>query len=136
MEHAAGITVITILDYGDIDIKDIASLEHFISRDAMADLVVDGGADRLRVGRMAMRRIIKRGGDGFLHIDHIVVAQLVQLACGDARLDMGRDKIQHFRSQFAGYAHFFDIFFCLDVDCHGIAGLAPRFSLSSYSRLW
>ena len=50
--HAAGVAVPAVLDDGDIHVQDVALFQRLVVRDAVADLVVDGGADRLGVGVM------------------------------------------------------------------------------------
>lgn len=118
IEHAAGVAMVAILDDRDVDIDDIAILQHLVTRNAMTDLVVDGSADGFWVGRMAGRGIIQRCRDGLLHIDHVIVAERIQLFGRDASFDVGGDEIQHLGSQPAGDAHFFDIGRVLDRDCH------------------
>ena len=73
-EHAAGITVIAILDGRDVEVDDVTIFQHAISGHAVAYLLVDRGADGLRVGRMAWGRVIQGGGDAALHVDHVIVA--------------------------------------------------------------
>ena len=43
--HLAGVAVIAILDHGDIDIEDVALLQHFVARNAVAHHVIDRRAD-------------------------------------------------------------------------------------------
>jgi hypothetical protein len=57
--------------------------------------------------------------DAALHIHHVVVAELVELAGADAGLDEGRDVIEDFRAETARDAHFFDFFGRFDRDAHG-----------------
>jgi hypothetical protein len=52
--------------------------------DAVADHVVDRGAQRRRVGRVARRLVAQRGRDAALHVDHVVVRQAVEFVGGDA----------------------------------------------------
>src|SRR5699024_9429199 len=42
--HAAGVAVPAVLDHGDVDIDDVAVLEHLRPRDPVADDVVGGDA--------------------------------------------------------------------------------------------
>ena len=49
--HAAGVAVEAVVDHGDVDVHDVAGLEHLVVRDAVADHVVHGGADGLRETR-------------------------------------------------------------------------------------
>src|SRR5690606_38187114 len=57
--HAAGIAVEAVLDDGDVDVEDVAGLEHLVAGNAVADLVVDGGADRLRERAVARWGIVE-----------------------------------------------------------------------------
>ena len=41
MEHAASIAVIGLFDGGDVNIQDVAVLEFFVTRYAMAYLMID-----------------------------------------------------------------------------------------------
>ncbi len=110
VEHAAGVAVIAVLDYGDVEIYDVAVFQYLVARDAVADDVIDRCADGFRIGRIARRTIIQRSRDGILHICHVFVAQAVQLAGGDADFDKGRDVIEYFRSKPAGNAHAGNVF--------------------------
>jgi hypothetical protein len=44
-----------------------------------------------------------------LYIYHVIVAELIQFARGDAGLNMRANEIKDFRRQPAGYAHFLDV---------------------------
>ncbi len=57
-EHAAAVAVESVLDDGDVDVDHIAALQRFVVRNAVADDIVDRGADRRGVGRVARRRVI------------------------------------------------------------------------------
>jgi hypothetical protein len=46
VEHAAGVTVKTILDHGDVDVDDVAALELLVPGNAMADHVIDRRTQR------------------------------------------------------------------------------------------
>ena len=46
--HAAGVAVEAVADHRDVDIDDVAGLQAPLVRDAVADHVVDRGADGLR----------------------------------------------------------------------------------------
>ena len=65
----------------------------------MADHVVDGGADRAREAA-----VVEGRRDGAA-LDDELMAEPVQFAGGDARLDMRRDEVERFRRQTAGPAH-------------------------------
>jgi len=70
--------------------------EWLVVRDAVTNLVVDRGADRLGVGLVASRRVVQRGWNGLLHIDDVVVAELVEFVGGDTRLHIGCDEVEKF----------------------------------------
>jgi hypothetical protein len=40
VEHAAGVAVEAVLDHGDVDVDDVARLEHLVAGNAVADLVL------------------------------------------------------------------------------------------------
>jgi hypothetical protein len=117
-EHAAVVAVVAVLDDGDVEVDHVAVLEHLVARDAVADDVVDRGADGLRVGRVAGRAVVQRRRDRALHVDHVFVAEAIQFAGGHAGLDEGRDVVQHFGAQAAGDAHAGDIFGGFNGDGH------------------
>jgi len=94
-EHAAGVAMPAVLDDGDVQIDDVAVLQGAVVGDAVADLVVDRGADRFRIGRVAARRVVQRGGDGALYLHHVVMGQLVQGLGGDAGLHVRSEVVQH-----------------------------------------
>ena len=106
MEHLAGVAVVAVLDDGDVDVDDVAVLQDFlVRRNAVADHFVDRGADRL--GKAV---VVQRRRDCLLHVDHVVVADAVELAGGDAGLDIGRNHFEHVGGEAAGDAHFFEFF--------------------------
>ena len=78
-EHAAGVAVPAVLDDGDVDVDDVAVLQRAVVRDAVAHLMVDRRADRLRVGDVARRRVVQRRRNAALHVHDVVVRQLVEL---------------------------------------------------------
>src|SRR5438034_7237581 len=84
VEHAARVSVKAVLDHGDVDVDDVARLELLVTRDAVAHDMVDRSADRRGVWLMPRRRIVERGGHRGLNVDHVVVAQPVELTGGDA----------------------------------------------------
>ena len=62
LHHDAGIAVVFVLDHGDIDIDDIAVFQFLgVRGDAVADHIVDRGADRAREAV-----VVQRGGDRLL----------------------------------------------------------------------
>ena len=105
--------MVAVLDDGDVDVDDVAALEFFRPRDAVADGVVDRGADRL-----GEALVVEGGGDHALHVDHIIVADAVQFLGGDARNDERGDHLQHLGGEPSGHAHFFGFLGGLDGDAH------------------
>ena len=96
-EHAAGITEIAVLDGGDVDVEDVTVLERLVAGDAMANLMIDGDARCLGVGFVTGGRVIQGGRNGLLHLDHVFMAEPVELAGCDARLDERGDVVENFR---------------------------------------
>src|SRR5712692_171460 len=119
--HAAGIAVKTVLDHGDVDIQDIAGLEHALPWNAVADLVVDRGADRFRKGLVAGRGVIQRGGDRLLLLDDQIMAKTVEFAGGDSGLDVRGDEVKHFPGKLPGDAHALDFLGGLQMYGHASA---------------
>jgi hypothetical protein len=75
----------------------------------MAHLVVDGCADGFWIGFIARRGVIQRCRYAGLYIHHVIVAELIQFARGDAGLNLRPYEFKDFRRQPAGYAHFLDV---------------------------
>jgi len=63
-EHLAGVAVEAILDDRDVDIHGVAPLQHLVARDAVADDMIDRGADGLRKAP-----VVEGCRNGLLHID-------------------------------------------------------------------
>lgn len=78
-------------------------------------------------------RVVQGGRDGLLHIDHVVVAQAVELAGGHAGLDERFDVVEDFGCQTAGHPHSFDFFGCLYGDAH--VGVGVPMVLDEVDRL-
>ncbi len=117
-EHAAGIAVPAVLDDGDVDVDDVALLEALVrARDAVADHVIDRGADRLREAA-----VIQGGRNGLLHVHDELVAAGIELVGGDAGYDVRADHVQHVRGQAAGDAHLFLLGGVLIVTCMALWG--------------
>ena len=76
-EHAAGVAVPAVFDDGDVDIDDIALFQRLVIGNAMADLVVDRGADGFGVGGVAAAFVVERCRDAALHLHNVVMCQLV-----------------------------------------------------------
>ena len=112
--HAAGVAMKAVADHGHVDIDDVAALQALVAGDAVADHVIDRGADGLRKAAVVQVR-----GDGFELVHDEVVAALVELLRGHPGLDERLDHVEHARRQTPGGAHLF--LFCrgLDGDVHG-----------------
>ncbi|RMS02430.1 hypothetical protein ALP75_200820 [Pseudomonas syringae pv. actinidiae] len=113
MKHSAGVAVVTVLDDRDVDVQRVAVLELPVAGDAVADHLIDRGADRL-----GKAFVVQRSRDRLLLVDDVVMADAVQFFGGDARLDMGRDHFQNFGGQAAGDAHLFNVFRGFEGDGH------------------
>jgi hypothetical protein len=87
--------VVAIFDDGDVDVDDVAMLEHFLAGDAVAHLMIDGSADGSWVWTVARGRVTKRGRNGTLNVHHVIVAELIELTGADARFHMWRDEVKH-----------------------------------------
>ena len=96
-EHFAGVAMETIFYDGDIDIYGVACLEGLpIAGNTVTNNVVYRRADGFRKAI-----VIQWGWDGFLHIDDVVVANLIQLAGANPRLHMRANHFQYFGGQLA-----------------------------------
>ena len=89
-EHAACVTMPTVFDDGNVDVDDIAFFEHLVIGNAVANLMVDGGANGLRVGRITRRLVVEGRWDGALNLNHEIMGQFVQFVGGDAWFYKGR----------------------------------------------
>ena len=116
--HAAGIAMVAVLDRRHVDVQDVAVLEYAVTGHAVADLVVDRGADRFRIRPVAGRRVVEGRRDAALNIDRIVVAETVDFVGRHAGLDEGFDVVEDFGGQAAGDAHLLDFFRRLDRNAH------------------
>ena len=97
--HAARIAVPAIDDERHVDIEDVALLQRARARDAVADHVVERGADRF--GEAA---IIERGGDGAVvhgELEHEPVERLG----GHAGPHLIDEEIEHLGHEPAGLRH-------------------------------
>src|SRR5207248_11042139 len=72
IEHATGVAVETILDDGDVDIDDVASLELLVAWDAVTDDMVDRRADRCGIRLITGRGVVERRRNRALHADHVL----------------------------------------------------------------
>ena len=118
-EHAAGIAVPAVFDDGHVDVDDIAFFQRLVVGDAVADLLVDRGADGFGVGDVAATGVVQRGWNAALHLRDEVVRQLVQFVGSDTRFDEGRQVIQYFGGQLARHAHACNAVSVFVGDSHG-----------------
>ena len=98
-EHAAGVAVPAVEDHRDVDVHDVALGEHLVARDAVADHVVDRGADRFREAAVVQRRRHRAA------LDDEVVAERVQRAGGHPGDDMRGHEVEHLGREPSGAAH-------------------------------
>src|SRR5581483_7755372 len=97
IEHAAAIAVVAVL-------------EHALARNAVAHLVIDRRANGFRKRLVAGRRIVERRGYRTLLPHHVIVAEVVQLAGGDAGLHVRADEVEHFGGEAPGDTHPLELF--------------------------
>ena len=116
--HAAGVAVVAILDGRDVQVDDVAVLQHAIAGNTVADLLVDRGADGFRIWDVPWRRVIERGRDAALYVHHVVVAEPIKFFGRDARLHEWFDIIQDFAGKSASDTHLFDVVIVFDGDSH------------------
>ena len=119
-EHAAGVAVPAVLDNSDVNIDHVAFFEGLVVGYAMADLVVDRGANGFWVGRLATALVVQRGRDGTLHLGDVVIGQFVQRVGGDAGLDEGCEVIKHLRGEAARNTHARDALGVFVGNGHGV----------------
>ena len=87
--HSACVTMKSIFNDSDIDINDVTIFQALVSRDAVADDMINAGADRLWKAP-----IVKRGGNCLESIHDVVMADLVKLSGGYTRFNMRPDHVQ------------------------------------------
>ena len=126
VEHPAGVAVEAVLDHRDVDVHDVAGLQDAIPRNAVADLVIDRGADRLRERRVAGRCVVERRRHGLLHLDHVVVAQAIEVVGGDAGGHVRRDVVEHLGGEASSDAHLLDLVRTLQDNRHVAVKKAVR----------
>ena len=102
--------VVAAEDRGDVDVHDVAVLEHALPRDAVADDLVDRHADALGVAV-----VVEGSGDGaVLHGEFVHPG--VDVVGGDAGPDARGDQIQGRHHQAAGAADRLDVLLRFDAD--------------------
>ena len=98
-ERRVGVAVHPVDVRRDVDVHEVAVLDDPAVGDAVADHLVDAGAQRL--GEAA---IAQRGGVRAL-VDEELVADPVQLVGGDARRHVAAHQLQRLRGDAAGVPH-------------------------------
>jgi len=117
-KHTAGVPVKAVLNHGDVDVHDVRGLQDPVARNAVADLVINRGADRFWVGLIARGAVVQGGGNRALHIDHVVMAEPVELPGGDPGPDMGANEVQDFGGETARDPHGVDFGARFELDGH------------------
>src|SRR5687767_642550 len=112
-KHFAGITMIAVLDDGNIDIDNVSVFQHPLARYPVAYLMIHRSADGL-----GETLIVEGSRYRLLLVDNVIVANFVQFRGCDPDSDMGLDHFQYFCRQTSGSAHFPDFFRCFYGDCH------------------
>src|SRR5690606_8354699 len=127
LEHAAGVAKPAVLDDGDIDIHDVAVLQHLLARNAVTDHVVHGRADGGGEGRVTRRCVAYRGRFCVQHIGDVVHADTIELTCGDPGPHELGKMIECGSRALAGGAHFVEVGGIGDETTHGLcAGLSKK----------
>ena len=104
-KHAAGISVKSVLDDGDVHIDDIPVLQAFLTGDAVTDLMVHGRANRLREAE-----VVQWSRDCLLHVDDVVMAQCIEFRGRDAGLDARVRQSEHLCRETTCDSHLLDVF--------------------------
>ena len=112
--HAAGVAVEAVADDRDVDVDDVAVLQAFVVRDAVAHHMVDRAADGF-----GETTVVEVRGDGLLHLHDVVVAEAVELVGGDPGFHMLADHVEHLGGEAARFTHFLLLFGGLQGDRHG-----------------
>ena len=86
------------------------AIERAVAGNAVADDVVDGGADRARKAA-----VVEGSGDGAV-VDDEAVAEPVEAVRGDAGLYFRRDEVEHLGGKPAGVPHGGEAFGGVDAD--------------------
>jgi hypothetical protein len=107
-----------VLDHGDIDVDDVAILQFLVAGNAVAHHVIDRRAQRRRIRCVPGWRVVERGGNRVLHVDHVVVGEVVDGLRRDIGFNVRRQVVQQFRREAAGNAHALDFFRRLEMNGH------------------
>ena len=98
-KHATCVTVVPIQAYGDIDVEDAACHKRAVVGDAVADHMVDGGADGFWVAA-----IVEWSGCCFIQKNEVMAAA-VDLVGGASRHDEWGDHVERGACKVAGAQH-------------------------------
>jgi hypothetical protein len=97
--HPRRVAVPAIHDHGHVDVHDVAVAQRLLFRNAVADDMVDRGAERV-----AIAAITQAGRDTAIR-GHVVEGDFVELGRRDARLHRRDHEIEDLGRQATGLAH-------------------------------
>ena len=100
--HAAGVAMETIADHGDVDVQDVAGLQHLVVRDAVAYHMVHRRADGLRE-----TPVVHIGRNRLLDLGDVLETQPIEFLGGHAGFHVLPDHVENLGRQAPGHAHFF-----------------------------
>src|SRR5262249_36019456 len=132
-EHAARVTVVAVLDDCDVDVDDVAGLEALGTRHTVAHHVVDGSADGFGIRDVTGWRVVQRGRRGVLLLEHVLVAERIELIGGNAGFHVRGDVVENLADQADSNAHTRHFFGRLEMDRHGIRVCGCQISSATYS---
>ena len=95
-------------DHCHVDVDNVTIAQRLIVRDAVADDVVDRGAERMTVSAVS-----KAGGNSLM-VDHIFIGESIERRRADARSNLRRQKIEDFRRESSCAPHPFERFAAVD----------------------
>ena len=100
--HAAGVAMKTVFNHRDVNIENIAVFQHFVARNTVTNHMVDGNAGGFGKRRAA---IAETGGLHAMLLAHVIVAEAIQFAGGNAGGDVRANHVQYISGDSAGSAH-------------------------------
>ena len=112
--HSACIAVILIFDAGDIHIDDVALLQdHIGARNAVADHVIDGSAERFRIA------LVVQGCGSDASLQHHIMSEAIDFLSADAGSDNALHGVKNIAGNATRFAHCLDFSRCFYIDfCH------------------
>jgi hypothetical protein len=116
--HAAGVAVPAIDDRRHVDVDDVAVLQRFLARDAVANHMVDRDAAALGVAAITERRRHRARGERHL------VDNVVERLGRDSGDDVGRQRVEDLGGEPPGPAHPFEALRPVQLD-DAVASLDP-----------